>query len=178
MNSKEALETLGNVEVAVTTIKSGRTHIKTLKQQYETEFEVLERELLIKKELKIFDVYQEHLDKFEKDLKVWKKHNEQLEKENKELEEHSTELFDRCALLTLKVEELKKGNQELKEKVDELEQAIKILKDWIRFKVTKFNNLDGTFRYVLEYKVGLSDYGIILTEKQYELLKEVFENDR
>lgn len=73
MNSKEALETLGNVEVAVTTIRSGRTHIKTLKEQYETEFEVLERELLIKKELKDFDVYQRQLEQLEKEYQKLKK---------------------------------------------------------------------------------------------------------
>lgn len=171
MNSKEALKTLGNVEVAVTTIRSGRTHFKTLKQQYETEFEVLERELLIKKELKDFDVYQRQL--------------EQLEKENRELKEHSTELFDRCALLTLKVEGLKKENQELKEQVDyykkEMEseqyfresnqnhlmnyvQAINILKDF--FIIHQKNS---------NYLITATGFDR-LSQMDYELLKEVFES--
>lgn len=68
MTSKEALEKLGNIEVAVTTIRSGITHFKTLKEQYEAEFEVLERELFIRKELKDFDVYQRQLEKLEKAL--------------------------------------------------------------------------------------------------------------
>lgn len=67
MNSKEALETLGNVKVAVTTIRSSITHFKTLKEQYEAEFEVLERELFIRKKLKDFDVYQIQLEKLEKE---------------------------------------------------------------------------------------------------------------
>ena len=83
MTGKEALETLGNVEVAVTAIKSGIPHFKTLKQQFETEFEVLERELFIKKELKNFDVYQKQF--------------EQLEKKYQELEERYKKRAELCS---------------------------------------------------------------------------------
>lgn len=67
MNSKEALETLGNVEVAVTTIKSGITHFKTLKEQYETEFEILEKELLFIRDIKPFNVHQKQVEQLEKE---------------------------------------------------------------------------------------------------------------
>lgn len=114
MNSKEALETLGNVEVAVTTIRSGRTNIKTLKEQYETEFEVLERELLIKKELKDFDVYQRQLEQLEKENKELKEINEQLEGCNKEV--------------SMFAYQIEMEREVLKEKVDELEQVIEKIK--------------------------------------------------
>lgn len=173
MNSKEALETLGNVEVAVTTIRSGRKHFKTLKQQYETEFEVLEREMLIKKELKDFDVYQRQL--------------EQLEKENKELKEHSTELFDRCALLTLKVEELKKENKELEEineqlegcnkEVSEFAYQIEMEREVLKEKVDELEQVIEKIKKLPHCDICDANWhkGCLCLQKK---IKEVFENDR
>ena len=74
MTPLEALETLGNVDVAVTTIKSGVTHFKTLKEQYAKEFEVLEKELLFVRDIKPFDVYEEQYKKLKKALDILKEY--------------------------------------------------------------------------------------------------------
>ena len=73
MNSKEALETLGNVTVAVSNIRTGRTFVKTLKEEYEKEFEVLEKELLFVRDIKPFDVYEEQYKKLEKVIEILKR---------------------------------------------------------------------------------------------------------
>ena len=103
MTVKEAIETLGNVKVAVTTIRSGITHFKTLKEQYETEFEVLERELFIRKELKDFDVYQRQLEK--------------LEKENQELKERYKHRAETSNDLCKAVKQYEKAFEILVEKI-------------------------------------------------------------
>ena len=70
MNSKEALETLGNVKVAVSNIRTGRTFVKTLKEEYEKEFEVLEKELLFVRDIKPFDVYEKENTKLKKIIEI------------------------------------------------------------------------------------------------------------
>ena len=72
MTSKEALETLGNVTVAVSNIRTGRTFVKTLKEEYEKEFEVLEKELLFVRDIKPFDVYEEQYKKLKKVIEILK----------------------------------------------------------------------------------------------------------
>ena len=144
MTGKEALETLGNVEVAVTTIRSGITHFKTLKEQYETEFEVLERELFIRKELKDFDVYQRQLEK--------------LEKENQELKELNEEYFDGNALRTLKINKLQEENAKLKKVIEILKDYFEI---WLNYEEEE--NFGG---------FEISGY-LQINKQEYELLKEV-----
>lgn len=87
MTSKEALERLGNVEVAVTTIRSGITHFKTLKEQYTKEFEALEKELLFVRDIKPFDVYEGQYKKLEKE-------NQELKEKYKKRAELSKELCE------------------------------------------------------------------------------------
>lgn len=111
------------------------------------------------------------------------KYIEKLEKENLKLsiENHNSKIVEEMNKTVVENKnkqllETTELNITYLDKIIILKKAIKLLKDWFRFKVTKFNNLDGTFRYVLEYEVGLSGYGIILTQEQYELLKRVFES--
>ena len=80
MTSKEALERLGNVEVAVTTIRSGITHFEKLKDYYETEFDVLEKELLFIRDIKPFDVYEKEIKKLKEDRSDILKDFDELEK--------------------------------------------------------------------------------------------------
>ena len=96
MNSKEALERLGNVEVAVTTIRSGITHFKRLKDYYETEFEVLEKELLLIKDIKPVNVC------------------ELLEKENQCIKDDNTRLWHGLEYANNKNAKLKKAIEILK----------------------------------------------------------------
>lgn len=70
MTSKEALERLGNVTVAVSNIRTGRTFVKTLKEEYEKEFEVLEKELLFVRDIKPFDVYEKENKKLKKVIEI------------------------------------------------------------------------------------------------------------
>lgn len=143
MNSKEALETLSNVKVAVTTIRSGITHFKTLKEQYEVEFEVLERELFIRKELKDFDVYQRQLEKLEKE------HNKL-----KERYKHRAET-----------------SNDLCKAVKQYEKAIEILKD--KLEITLYSHDE----YFNPPMINGTEIFKNLTQEEYELLKEVLEND-
>lgn len=85
MIGKEALKRLGNVEVSVTSIRSGMTYFKTLKEQYEKEFEVLEKELFVR-DIKPFDVYEEQYKQLEKKYQKLEKENARLHTKIKKLE--------------------------------------------------------------------------------------------
>ena len=79
MNSKEALETLGNVKVAVSNIRTGRTFVKTLKEEYEKEFEVLGKEILFVRDIKPFDVYEKENEKLKKVIEILKSYDLRVE---------------------------------------------------------------------------------------------------
>ena len=66
MNSKEALEKLSNVCVEIKNIKSDISYFTTLKEMYSNEFEILEKELFIVKDVKPFDIFQQSLERLEK----------------------------------------------------------------------------------------------------------------
>lgn len=124
MNSKEALERLSNVEVSVTSIRSRMTYFKTLKEQYEKEFEVLEKELFVRDIIKPFDVYEEQYKQLEK-------------------------------------------------KYENLEKVIEILKDKFKFELGVVV-IKEKYYYSLEFV----EHGYFtITKEQYELLKEVLEDD-
>lgn len=168
MNSKEALETLGNVEVAVTTIRSGITHFKTLKEQYETEFEVLERELFIRKELKDFDVYQRQLEKLEKENELLKLDNQDLHNQiKKNVKEHYKEFMEDYDCLLEEYHELYKVWEKLKKVIEILKYKLEIAP--YHNKILEIYSVD-----FLRFDPPVSFNS---NKKEYELLKEVLDND-
>ena len=149
MNSKEALERLGNVEVAVTTIRSGITHFERLKDYYETEFEVLEKELLFVRDIKPFDVYEEQYKK--------------LEKENHVLRYERGRFADSM---------LKDYNENIK-----LKKALDILKNGFEVILCENNFPISEIKYSIGFKLNNDGVWIHISQEDYELLKDVLEDD-
>ena len=174
MNSKEALETLGNVEVAVTTIRSGRTHFKTLKEQYEKEFEVIERELFIKKEFKDFDVFQKRLEQ----LEIANKNNEGLVRENVELINRNLKLQDEYQKLKERYKKRAALSKELCEGLKTYEKAFDILIDKFEVVLCKSDFPIPEIKYSFGFKFRRNCGAYVhISQEEYEILKSVLEGE-
>jgi hypothetical protein len=156
----------------------------------------LKKDTQLEKELKQtklnFRNSQTHSKNCYKKLKEKYTRLERAYKNNEVLVRDLNELINRNLELRKQIENLEEENQSVKDdntrlwngleygnnEISKLKQAIKILKTGSGFKVSKSISLDGTCNYLLDYKVGLINYGILLYEEQYELLKEVLESDR
>ena len=184
MNSKEALETLGNVEVAVTTIKSGITHFKTLKEQYETEFEVLEKELFIIRDIKPFDVHQKQLEQLEKTvehyeaiIKRWQEKYAFVEKELlqtkknfKNSQVHSKNCYKKLKEKYEKLERAYKNNNVMARDLNELINRNLELKDKIKELEVLNENLN---KYIDNFRQNANIQNLYDNQEIYKLKQAI-----
>lgn len=114
------------------------------------------------------ETLQELVDKVEQ-LEIANKNNEGLVRENVDLINRNLKLQDELKRCQDTINKWMNDNKQLIIDNGKLKQAIKILKN--KFEITIDKDKDNT--YWLENE----DYCKYITQEEYELLKEVFENE-